>query len=250
MTTTVEEMKAKTEVALNTSQAVAVKSKADEIVELMQSQKDAFDEVLQKSITKERFVRIALSAFRNTPKLMECSKVSLVNALMNSAALGLEPNTPLGLSYLIPRNSRDGMQVRFEIGYKGLLDLARRSGQIVTIHADVVRAEDFYEAWHGSQAHLKHVPFRAGDRGAVVTYYAYAKLKDGGFQFVEMPPLDIEAIRQRSQAKDSGPWVTDYEAMAKKTVLKQLCKLLPQSVHISHALQADIDPMEPVNDEE
>lgn len=242
------DLKQQAEQALASSQAVAVRTKAETTREYVMSVlAPQMGDVLQKRITPERFMRIVLNAFRTTPKLMECSQTSLGAALMNAAALGLEPNTPLGQAYLIPFDSRDGMQVQFIIGYKGLLDLARRSGQIVTIHADVVRAQDEYHAWHGSEAYLKHVPYRSGERGDVVTYYAYARLKDGGFQFVEMTPTDVEAIRERSKAKNYGPWKTDYEAMAKKTVLRQLCKLLPQSIELGYAMEADEhEPLEEV----
>ncbi len=242
------DVKAQAEQALAQSQAVAVKTRAEEIKDFMLAQRPAFEDVLMKTISPERFTRIALSAFRNTPELMECSKASLLSALMNSAALGLEPNTPLGLAYLIPFNSRDGKQVQFIIGYKGLIVLARRSGQIVTIHADVVRENDEYQAWHGSDAHLRHVPYRKGERGEIVTFYAYAKLKDGGFQFVEMTPDDVEAIRARSKAGSFGPWKTDYEAMALKTVLRKLCKLLPHSDALAHALNADEPEAEPLEE--
>lgn len=229
------ELKQRTEQAVAGSQAVAVRTKAEEITEFVTTTlRPSLDDVLQKAITPERFARIVLSAFRTTPKLMECTRTSLANALMNSAALGLEPNGPLGEAYLIPY--KDTCQ--FIIGYRGLLTLARRSGQIVEVTAQVVREGDEFEYEFGSNRVLRHKP-AVGERGEVTMVYAYAHLKDGGFAFEVMSVADVEALRARGNERGHSPWKTDWEAMAKKTVLRRLCKLLPMDLALSHAVHVE-----------
>lgn len=229
------ELKTRTEQAVAGSQAVAVRTKAEEITEFVTTTlRPSLDDVLQRAITPERFARIVLSAFRTTPKLMECTRTSLANALMNSAALGLEPNGPLGEAYLIPY--KDTCQ--FIIGYRGLLTLARRSGQIVEVTAQVVREKDDFEYEFGSNRVLRHKPAE-GERGDVTMVYAYAHLKDGGFAFEVMSVADVESLRARGNERGHSPWKTDWEAMAKKTVLRRLCKLLPMDLALSHAVHVE-----------
>lgn len=225
---------------------MAVRTKAEELTDFVTTTlAPSLDDVLQQQISRERFARIVLGAFRTAPKLMECSRASLGSALLSAAALRLEPNGPLGEAYLIPY--KDTCQ--FIIGYKGLLTLARRSGAIVEVTAQVVRAGDEFEYEFGSNRTLRHKP-AIGQRGEVTMVYAYAHLKDGGFAFEVMNVSDVEAIRQRGRSGSSGPWSTDWEAMAKKTVLRRLCKLLPMSTELAHAVQIDeTEPeLEVVND--
>lgn len=238
------DLKKKTEIALSDSKENATSSRADEIVELMENRKNEFEEVLQNTMTKERFLRLALSSFRANPKLMQCSKPSLVNAFLSAAAMGVEPNTPLGEAFLIPRKNKAGqLEANFQLGYKGLLTLARRSGKIISIHADVVFDGDTYDSQHGSQPMLIHKPTREREsRGSVVCYYACAHLVGGGFQFVEMLPFEIEERRQRAASSSAtSPWDTDYQAMAIKTVLIELCKFLPRTPALSYATSNDYE---------
>ena len=184
---------------------------------------------LPKVITPDRFTRIALSAISNNPKLEECTKLSFLGALMNSAQLGLEPNTPLGQAYLIPyyngKNKR--YECQFQIGYKGLLDLAYRSGEIATIQAHIVFENDSFEYELGIDPVLKHKP-APSNRGNMTYAYAMFQLKNGGKAFVVMSKDDIIAHGKKySKTYGAGPWQTDFESMAKKTVLKQLLKYAP-----------------------
>lgn len=232
-----QDLKQRTQDAVAASQAVAVKTKAEEITDFVTTTlAPSLDDVLQQQISRERFARIVLGAFRTTPKLMECTRASLASALMNAAALRLEPNGPLGEAYLIPY--KDTCQ--FIIGYKGLLTLVWRSGGIVEVTAQVVRAGDDFEYEFGSNRILRHKP-AIGERGDVTMVYAYAHLRNGGFAFEVMNVSDIEALRSRggSSSGRKTPWDTDWEAMAKKTVLRRLCKLLPMSTELAHAVLVD-----------
>lgn len=101
--------------------------KSMSIAEMIKVMEPEIKRALPEVITPERFTRMALSALNTTPKLAECSHMSFLSALMNAAQLGLEPNTPLGQAYLIPYKNKSGLECQFQIGYKGLLDLAYRN---------------------------------------------------------------------------------------------------------------------------
>lgn len=211
-------------------QAVATTTGAKaSLRDVVMAMQDDIAKALPKVITTERFTRIALSALSNNPKLYECSKLSFLGALMNAAQLGLEPNTPLGQAYLIPyyNNKEKRLECQFQIGYKGLLDLAYRSGEISMIQAYIVYENDTFEYELGLEPILKHKP-APSNRGNMTYAYAMFKLKNGGQSFVVMSKDDIVNYgKHYSKTYNAGPWQTDFEAMAKKTVLKQLLKYAP-----------------------
>lgn len=208
---------------------------------------------LPKHVTADRLARIALTEVRKVPKLGQCDQTSFLGAIMQCAALGLEPGGALGHCYLIPfENKRAGrVDVQFIIGYRGMLDLARRSGQIVSIEARAVHAKDQFEVELGLESKLVHKPaWGETNPGPLTFVYAVAKLKDGGVQFEVMSAAEIEAIRDKSQgytmakryAKDgviNSPWATHFEEMAKKTVIRRLFKYLPVSIEIQRAVGLD-----------
>jgi len=186
---------------------------------------------LPSVMTPERFTRIAVSALSTTPKLQDCHPMTFIGAMMTAAQLGLEPNTPLGQAYLIPfwNGKSKRMECQFQLGYKGMIDLAYRSGQISSIQAHVVRENDKFEYSYGLEPTLSHVPALA-DRGAPVSVYAVFKTKDGGFGFKVMSWEEVMQHGQRfSKSYGSGPWQTNPEEMAKKTVLKAVLKYAPLS---------------------
>lgn len=197
-------------------------------------------EALPKHMSIERLSRIALTTIRTNPKLLECSIPSLMGAVMQSAQLGLEPGL-IGHCYIIPY----GKEATFIIGYKGMIDLARRSGNIQSIAAHEVYENDFIELTYGLEENLKHVPWflrkdeKPTDSGKVVGAYMVAKFNDGGHFIHYMPISEIEAHRGRSKAAKNGPWVTDYTEMCKKTVVRAGWKWLPISVEIASAVTQD-----------
>lgn len=203
---------------------------------------------LPRHMTADRLARIALTEVRKVPKLAEADPVSLLGAVIQCAQLGLEPGNALGHAYLLPFDKREKIngqwktvatEVQLIIGYRGMIDLARRSGQIMSLEARPVYAGDTFQVRYGLDAELIHVPDFEGEPGELKFVYAVAHLKDGGKQFEVMSRRDVEAIRSRSKAKDSGPWSTDYEAMAKKSVLRRLFKLLPVSIELQRAVGLD-----------
>jgi recombination protein RecT len=187
--------------------------------------------VLPKHVTADRMTRIALNVIRSNPKLLECDINSLMGAVMESAKLGLEPGL-MGQSYLLPfkNNKTNRMEAQFIIGYKGLIDLVRRSGQISTIEARTVFENDEFEYEYGLNDKLIHKP-AMDDKGAPVAYYAIAKMKDGGYSFLVMSHKEAEKYRDKyAKSKNFGPWKDEFDAMARKSVLRQLIKYLPISV--------------------
>lgn len=209
--------------------------------------RDTIAAVLPRHMTPERMLKIALGALRTTPKLMECTTESLFGAVVLASQLGLEPNSPLGHCYLIPyyNGKKKTTEVQFIPGYKGLLALARRSGEIISIAAHAVRENDLFEFEYGLNETLRHVPARS-NAGDIIAFYAVAKLKGGGYQFEVMWRDQVDVIRNNSQGYKSAqkfgsdsPWTTHYEEMGRKTVIRRLVKYCPMSIELSTAVALD-----------
>jgi recombination protein RecT len=208
---------------------------------------------LPKHMSVDRLSRIALTTIRTNPLLLQCTLPSLMAAVMQSAQLGLEPGL-IGHCYFVPFNNRkkdaNGKEywerdVQFIIGYKGMIDLARRSGNIQSISAHEVYDNDFIELTYGLEENLKHVPWflrkdqKFTESGQITGAYMVAKFKDGGHYIHYMPIHEIEQHRKRSKAADKGPWVTDYAEMCKKTVVRAGWKWLPISIELAEAVNKD-----------
>lgn len=209
------------------------------VMGLLEQMKGEIARCLPKHLTPERMARIAMTELRKTPKLQECDPLSFIAAIMQASQLGLEPGI-LGSCYLIPFNNNQTGKVEctFMPGYRGFLDLARRSGQIVSLVARAVYSNDEFSYEFGLKEDLTHKP-AMNDRGELVAVYAVALLKDGGHQFDVMSKKDVDLIKNQSKSKNNGPWVTHYEEMAKKTVLRKLFKWLPCSVEMQKAVSLD-----------
>ena len=177
-------------------------------------------------ITPERFTRLVLSALSTTPDLAQCEPKSFLGAMMTCAQMGMEPNTPLGQAYLIPYNNRrKGIkECQYKLGYKGLIELAHRSGQVQTIFAEAVCENDEFTYELGVDAKLIHKPRLDGPRGNVTCYYAVWKGTDGGYGFAVMSRDDIIRHRNMFSKAQNSPWDTNFDEMAKKTVLKKALK--------------------------
>lgn len=225
-----------------------------------ESNRGTIEALLPKHFDSDRMLKLALGALRTTPKLAGASLSSLLGSVVTCAQLGLEPNTPLGHAYLLPfdkREKREGQwitaetQVQVIIGYKGMLDLARRSGQIVSIAAHEVCENDEFRFAYGLDEELVHRPAMK-DRGAVIGFYAVAKLVGGGHSFEFMSVDEVNFIREKAAEKNrakkdaqgrpiiTGPWAENYVEMGRKTALRRLFKYLPISIE-SLAFAAAID---------
>jgi recombination protein RecT len=218
-------------IAKQASKAVAKKKEPQTLKDFVIAMQDQIAKALPSVITAERFTRIALTALSSNPKLAQCDRNSFLGGLMQAAQLGLEPNTPLGQAYLIPfRNNKKGiMECQFQIGYKGLIDLCYRSGEMTSVYAHVVYENDEFDYEYGLDQKLVHKPAKM-NRGVPVYYYAVWKLKNGGYGFSVWSVEDVEKhARKYSQAynSSSSPWKSEFDEMAKKTVLKATLKYAP-----------------------
>lgn len=232
-----------------TAVSVAADAGIGNVKAFFESQKSTLAAVLPKHVGADRMLKIALGALRTTPKLMQARTDTLLGAIIQCAQLGLEPNTPLGHAYLIPfENRTKGItEVQIVFGYKGLIDLARRSGQIVSIAAHEVRERDHFEYEYGLDEKLVHRP-EIGERGDVIAFYAVAKLVGGGYAFEVMSKADVITIRNASQGwqqavrykkEDKSPWGAHFVEMGRKTVLRRLFKFLPVSIELAIASTLD-----------
>jgi recombination protein RecT len=186
-------------------------------------------------IERERFISVALSQFSRRPELWNCEPLSVYRAMKEAADYGLEPTGSIGGAHLVPY----GTQCTLLIDYRGLVRMVRRSGEVARVEARVVLEHDAFRFAYGLEPYLEHVPSLELDPGSLVRVYAVAIFRDGERQFDVMSAAEVDAIRQRSRAGRAGPWVTDYFEMAKKTVLRRLCKLLPLDDVTRTALAAE-----------
>lgn len=208
-----------------------------EIGDYLGGMKDRVAQILPKHLTADRVLQMAATTIHRNPAIAKCSPTSLLGAVMQASLLGFPPVDSLGYCYFVPY----GKDVQFQIGYKGLIDLARRSGKIKDVYAEIVREGDFFEAEFGLERTLKHKPAFDGSK-AITHAYAVVHYTDGGYSFVILPKADIERLRLRSPMQKGAPtgaWLTDYEAMAKAKALKQLSKYLPLSLDQQSAIATD-----------
>lgn len=205
-----------------------------------------FAMVLPKHITPERMLRVTMTCVQQNPKLLECDRDSLYSAVMRSAQLGLEPDGILGQAYLIPFKGK----VQLIAGYKGLIDLARRSGEVLSIIAkEVCRGDEFCISWH-EEIPFRHIQPVDGERGDVLGFWALARFKDGGFHWDYMSIQEVLKVRDKSAGWQSAvqykktaesPWTQHFEEMGKKTVIRRIAKYLPMSVQRLAAAEDMVD---------
>ena len=205
---------------------------------LLEAQLPAIADALPKHLDASRLMRLMTTEFRRNPALQECSPTSFVGALLQCAQVGLEPG-PQGHVYLVPYRNKGVLEVQFQTGYKGLLELLNRTG---LYHAPDVRAVyegDEFVFEYGLNEKLVHRP--KAKPGAKLTHvYLVIRPKDGGHpSFEVMSKEEVDKVRARSKSGGSGPWQTDYEAMAKKTVIRRRCKTMPASVQMQQAIAFD-----------
>ena len=195
----------------------------------IKSMEGEIKKALPSVITPERFTRMVLSAISTNPKLGSCTPSSFLGAMMSAAQLGLEPNTPLGQAYILPYQNKGTLEAQFQLGYKGLIDLAYRSGEVELIQAHIVYENDKFDCEYGLEAKLSHVPAES-ERGEPIKVYAMFKTKSGGYGFEVMSMDDVKKHAQKyskSFGSSFSPWATSFEEMAKKTVLKKCLKYAP-----------------------
>jgi recombination protein RecT len=193
---------------------------------------------LPRHMTVDKMCRVVTTLIRTNPALLpflQKSPTTFWGGILLSAQLGLDLTPSLGQAYLIPY----GSHIQFIIGYRGMLDLIYRSGEVSSVQCDVVYENDSLEFELGINDVFIHKPKLDGNRGKAKLYYAVFKFKSGGYHFEWMTIDQIELIRDRSASKNSGPWKTDYDEMAKKTVIRRAAKKLPMSTDFRRLIEND-----------
>lgn len=204
---------------------------------------DLIESSAASMIDPARLRGVMLSAFTRNPKLFECDPVTVVRSVVEAAQVGLEPTGAIGGAHLVPRwNSKTRKnECTLILDYRGLANLARRSGEIARVSARIVREKDDFAYQQGTDEWLRHTPSLELDPGPFAYVYAIAYYRDGGSQFEVMSAAQIESHRQRFAPRDRdknivGPWVTDPEPMWRKTPLRRLCNWLPLSIEVRQVL--------------
>ena len=217
---------------------------AQDMKAILKSQWPKIQAVMPKTMSSERLFQLSVSAYNSEPKLTQCSAVSVLSCVMKCAALGLEPSAVdnLGRAYILPffDGKTHRLEATFILGYKGMLDLARRSGELTSISARAVHEGDEFSYSYGLDETLRHVPSTAPLDGRPLTHvYCVAHFKDGGHYFIVLSREEVEAARSASKAGKSGPWVSNYESMAIKTAVRRAFPYLPVSVVAQEAAASD-----------
>lgn len=210
------------------------------VQDLLLKSKAQIQMALPAHMASDRMIRVALTTIRQTPDLLNCPAISLVKCVMQAAALGLEPDPLLGRAYIVPFKNKQGVkEATLIIGYKGFIDLARRSGEMVSIEAHCVFEQDEFRYEFGTGECLVHRPAAVEDRGNITHAWAMARFKGGGHQFDVMDFWELEAIRKMSKQPASGPWRDHTPQMYRKTVLRRLANFLPLSPNLVRHLAAE-----------
>lgn len=204
--------------------------------------------VMPKGFKAERLVQMAVAAYSRTPKLAQCSNTSILSCCLQCATLGLEPSAVdgLGRAYILPywNKNTKSYEAQFMLGKNGMIELARRSGEVKSIRTQCVYDDDDFEYWEDeSGVHFSYRPNldSVHDAEHMRLVFLSCHLKDGGLVLLVMSKPEVDAVRRRSQASSNGPWVTDFEAMAEKTVIRRAFNrgMLPRSVEVANAVAHD-----------
>lgn len=218
------------------SELTTPKQKMQTIADVLQKRQHEIAKAIPRGLDPQRFLRVALTNFQITPKLLDCTPASLFTCVMQAAQWGLELDPVLGQAYLVPYKTT----ATLIIGYRGLLEMARRHPSIHSIGARLVYEQDHLHIEYGLYPKLEHIPVLTPDRGAVTGAYCVWRLKDAGDpEFLYMSRQEIDDIRKRSRAANDGPWVTDFDMMAMKTVLRRASRFWPQSTDLGRMVAQD-----------
>lgn len=229
---------------------VATRAKLRDLV-TSDAMRDAVKSVAPSHCDPSRLLRMAITAASRNTRLLECTQESILKALIEAGTLGLDCSGLLGRGYLVPYKNRmlsakakaTVYEAQFQAGYLGLCDLARRDPSVVTLYPKAVYSSDEFEYEEGLEPRLVHKPDLSSEanqcKETLRLVYAVCVFTEGFRQAQVMTIAEVERHRQRSRAANEGPWATDYIAMAMKTVVRQLCKFIPQTPEMVRAATLD-----------
>lgn len=220
---------------MSTATAPARQQPADNFLAMLDASKGEIAKLLPEHVKPERVLRVARTAWQLDDKLRACNPRSILSAVMRACELGLEPGGALRHAYLVPYKG----DCQLILGYAGLLDLARRTGQYKAIETRVVHDADTFTLRYTPEVVFEHTPCLTGNRGAETHAYAYARLASGELAFEVMTRDEIEAIRRRAPSANSPAWRDFWGEMARKVVLKRFLKRMPLSVEVADAIDHD-----------
>ena len=213
-------------------------AKSSTVLDTLNLYRNQIAQAVPKHLNPDRLIQIACTLITSNPEIAKCSTKSIVGAVMQASILGFKPVNSLGQCYFVPY----GNEVQFQIGYKGYISLARRSGEIEMIFAEVVRKGDKFVYSMGLKPDIKHVPCEDCNSDEITHAYAVVHYKGGGYNFVVVTHKQIEGYRKRSPMQKNGikgAWATDYEAMAKKTAIRRLATYMPLDSEIEETIATD-----------
>jgi recombination protein RecT len=225
-----------------------VKAKSETILDVLNANKAKLAQVVAKGVTPERLIRVVMGAIQRNPAIAECTPLSVCRVVMEATVLGLEAGDPLGEAYIVPyRNNKTGnKEAQLIVGYQGLVSLAYRHPDVISVQAGVVCEGDEFDYSLGSGAYVKHrkaaghevrLEGAAGELFSNVRYaWAVVCTRGGGMIVNVLTANEIESHKHRSRAAGSGPWVTDYGPMCRKTVLRDTLRLCPRNRQLEQAL--------------
>lgn len=236
-----DESKRREELATRTNQGI---TPTQRLMSQFESAWPRMAAAASNAVSRDRMYQLIVSTINRNPKLAECTPETVLSCFMRCTALGLEPSDVdgLGRAYILPfyNGKKRHTEATFIIGYKGLIDLARRSGKVRDISARAVYDGDVFDFEFGLDEHLHHVPKATDKNPANLTHvYCIVHFTDGGHYMDVMTRSEIEAVRKRSKSPNNGPWATDYEAMAKKSVIRRSAPYLPLSTQAYQAVASD-----------
>lgn len=232
------------DVAVATAKADEANRTARTLRESIKAMEGQFALALPRHVTVDRFMRASLTALGTVRNLDQCTERSVLAGLTQAAQLGLEVSDVRGQCYLIPRRNRGTWEATFQLGYRGMIDLAARAG--ITVDIDTVFEHDDFDFERGTNARLYHRP-TLDEPGKAIAYYAVANFADSRRpQYVLRSRRQIEIHRDRFASQRNrdtneiaGPWVDHFDAMALKTVIRMLLDKLPTSAELREAIIAD-----------
>lgn len=204
----------------------------DQVRHQLTAMQPQFAAALPKHVSPERFVRVVMTALQMTPALLNADRRTLFASAMKASQMGLLPDGREGAIVTF----KD--QAQFMPMVAGVMKMVRNSGEISTWSVQAVYENDNFDFCLGDEEHITHKPALSG-RGKIIAVYSIVSMKDGEKSREVMSVEDVNAIRARSRSGNSGPWVSDFAEMAKKTVVRRHAKRLPMSTDLDDALRAD-----------